>query len=393
MSTLNVSEHLKIESIRGSASRGGWEVQFQVMADTDLLDLNQELIVTWDPIFQGANWSTQVAFYGHVVPSQFTFSFDGSLTKCIARTSDAFLERGWVQGVHFVDTDAVARSNYHQFDSITGGVPERLTLGRLVRHFLGFYDQLGAPPGTNPDWIAHTNLVYHATENPAGWIDDSGVETVAFADPGNLDGTARAKRYMVRESNNLWGVIRAIAINDHFVAYFDKENHLHYERIPMFQVGALPTPVMTFTKEFCAGRPQVIFRGKQQIRQVRYHAVTDDADTLHADFPASSTHVYGNVIDQSRFRCSNQDALDHWAEIRYYWENRPYTIKWPAPGLCGLLFELHDRIAITYTGTTANGVDIDWTEEKFWITDINVSPNTFLSGKTVFTLESENAIP
>jgi len=390
--TLNVSDSLAISSISGSANRGGWEVRFNVMADTDLLDLYQELLLTWDPLIGDYGMPTQEAFHGHVVPAQFVFDVKGSSTQCVARTSDSILERGWLQGVHFVDVDADGRANYHQFDSVTGVSPERLTLGRLVRHILGYYDALGNPPATNPDWVAHTNMVYHATLNPHGWIDLSGVETTPFADPGNLDGTARAERYMIRESNNMWGVIRNIAKNDHFVAYFDKGNGFHYERNPMFQ-AALPSSVMTFTKEFCAGRPQVVFRDAQQIRQVRYHAVTDDADTLHAEYPISSTHVYGNVVNQSRLRCSDQDALDYWAKVRYFWENRPYTVKWPAPGLSGLLFELYDRVAITYAGTTANGVHIDWTSEYFYITDISVSPNGFRSGTTMLTLEAENQIP
>lgn len=392
MSTLNISDLLRIESINGSVNRGGWEVRFQVMTDTDLLDLHQELTLTWDPRFGSYAMPTQLAFKGHVVPSQFSFDVSGSLTKCIARTSDAFLERGWLQGVHFVDVDTDGRANYHQFDSVTGFPTERLTLGRLVRHILGYYDDLGAPPGTNPDWVAHTNMVYDAVQNPHGWIDLDGVEEAPFADPGNLDGTARAERYMIRETNNLWGAIRSIATNDHFVAYFDKNNNFYYQRNPMFNT-VLPAPVMEFDRNFCAGKPQVIFRDKSQIRQVRYHAVTDDADTIHSDYPASSTHVYGNVVNQSRFRCSDQDALDYWAQIRYLWENRPYTIKWPAPGLAGLLFELYDRVEITYSGTTANGVHINWANEKFWITDIVVTPNAFLSGNTIFTLEAENAIP
>jgi len=376
----------------GRASRGGWEATFNVMGDTNLIDLHQEITFTMDPIFGGVKWPTHLAFNGHAVPRQYHFGFDGSLTSILARTSEAFLENGWLQGVHFVDVDAVGRSNYHQFDSITGGAPERLTLGRLVRHILGYYDSLGADPITNPDWVAHCNLVYNATYNPHGWISLDNVETTPWATPGNLDGTARAQRYIIRETSNLWGAIQAIAVNDHFVAYFDKENVFHYERNPMFQ-AVLPAVVMTFTNTFCAGRPQVVIRDKRQIDQVRYHAVTDDADTMHASWPVSPTHSYGQTIDQSRFRCNDVDQLSYWAKIRYYWENRPYTVKWPAPGLCGLLFELYDRVAITYTGTDENGVDIDWTDQKFWITDINVTPGGFLGGSTWLTLEAENAIP
>lgn len=391
MPSLNVSDSLVLRHISGNASRGGWEALFSVMSDTDLFSLYQEITFTMDPIFGGVKWPTTLVFHGHAIPKQYSFAHDGSLTELSARTSDAFLESGWLQGVHFVDVDAAGRANYHQFDSVTGAV-ERLTLGRLVRHILGYDDTLGVPPGTNPDWVAHCNLVYDAAHNPHGWIDLDSVETTPWATPGNLDGTARAERYIIRETNNLWSAIRSIATNDHFVAYFDKNNTFHYERNPMFQ-AVLPAVVMIFTETFCAGRPQVAFRDKRQVDQVKYHAVTDDADTIHANYPSSVTHVYGRTINQSRFRCNDADQLEYWATIRYAWENRPYTVRWPAPGLCGLLFELYDRVGITYTGTDENGVDIDWTNRKFWITDIQVTPGGFLGGNTVFTLEAEHGIP
>lgn len=392
MPRLNISDSLQLNHITGNAVRGGWEAGFTIMGDTDLVGLYQGITFTIDPIFGGNGWPTSLAFKGHIVPRQFSFAFDGSVTEVSARTSDIFLEKGWLQGVHFVDVDGDGRANYHQFDSITGAPVERLTLGRLVRHILGYDDVLGAPPVGNPDWVAHCNLVYDVTHNPHGWINLDNVETTPWATPGNLDGTARAERYIIRETNSIWSAIQAIAINDHFVAYFDKQNVFHYERNPMFQ-GVLPPVVMTFTNTFCAGRPQVIFRDKRQVDQVRYHAVTDDAGTIHADYPASVTHVYGRTINQSRFRCNDADQLAYWATIRYFWENRPYTIKWPAPGLCGLLFELYDRVDITYTGTDENGVAIDWTNQKFWITNIQVTPGGFMGGSTLFTLEAENAIP
>ena len=231
-------------------------------------------------------------------------------------------------------------------------------------------------------------MVHHATENPHGWIDLSGVETTPFDDPDNLDGTMAVQRYTVRETNNLWSRIVEIARNEFFVAYFDKTDMFHYVRHPMYQ-QTLPTPVMTFDENFCLTPPIVEDRASQQVRQVRLHAVTDTGLTLHAPHPPSPTHVYGKVEEVSRIRCNAQTTLEHWAETYYSYLNRDYTVRWSAPGLCGLLFEILDRVQITYSDTTENGVHVEWDKKKFWITDITVMPDEGFSGRTEFILEAE----
>lgn len=384
---IDISANARITRINGNLQRGGWQANFSAMRDTDLAVANQNIIVPWHPDIGGSRLALRTAFNGYVIPNQFQFDVAGSTANFLAETSDGYLRRGWLQGIGFADTAAVARTHYHQFDSVTGAV-ERMTMGRIVRHILGYYDTLGVPPGTNPDWVAHTNMVYHATENPHGWIDLSSVETTPFADPANLDGTMRVDRYIVRETNNLWSRIGEIARNEFFVAYFDKTNLFHYVRHPMYQ-QTLPAPVMTFDENFCVTPPVVEDRAFQQVRQVILHAVTDAGTTLHSEQPLSPTHVYGKVEEVSRIRCNVQTALDHWADVYYGYLNRDYTVRWSAPGLCGLLFEILDRVQITYTGTTANGVHIDWNEKKFWIHDITVMPNEGFSGRTEFLLEAE----
>jgi len=263
---------------------------------------------------------------------------------------------------------------------------------------LGYYDSLGVPPATNPDWVAHTNLVYDAVHNPAGWITLDYVTMDPFVDPGNLGGSMRVDHYIVRETNNLWSTIQQIAKNEFFVAYFDKENNLHYERHPMYAT-VLPTPVMEFDEDFMLAKPTVYVRHMDTVsavgtvRQVRLHAVQDDGSLLHSEYPEHPTHVYGKVPEISYLRCNSQDTLDHWAEVLYNFENRDFTIRVEAAGLCGLLFEIGDRVEVTYTGTAANGVHIDWTQKKFWIHEITVSPDYGLTGRTRFVLEAESVSP
>jgi len=92
------------------------------MSDTDLFSLYQEITFTMDPIFGGVKWPTSLAFHGHAIPKQYSFAHDGSITELSARTSDAFLERVCLQGVHFVYVDAAGRENEQQFESVSGAV-------------------------------------------------------------------------------------------------------------------------------------------------------------------------------------------------------------------------------------------------------------------------------
>lgn len=394
---IDISEILEITTIEGNLSRGGWECRFTAKRDSDIVEPYQYIQLIWRGLFGSTDpTGGMIGFQGHVQPLQVSFDISGSLATFVATTTDGILKNGWLQGVSFWDTDIDPRDHYHQFDSVTGGAAaERMTMGRIVRHILGYYDQLGAPPATNPDWVAHTNLVYHATQNPHGWITLDGVTTEPFDAVANPEGSMRVDRYNVRESKNLWETIRQIAKNEFFVAYFDKENTFHYKRHPMYAT-VLPNPVMTFDDTFCIGKPVVYIRQNTGIsevgalRQVILHAVQDDGSTIHAEYPASPTYVYGNTLEVTYLRCNDQDTLDEWARVMYLFENREYTVRWTVPGVCGLLFDLLDRVEVTYTGTTANGVHIDWTEKKFWIHRIEVRPSPIFSGTTTFTLEAEN---
>lgn len=393
---IDISSDIHITHINGNLERGGWEVYFNAMNDTDLMQPFQYMQLYWDAWLNLYSELTDLlAFQGHVLPLQFSFDRTGSAASFIAATTDAILRKGWLQGIHFRDEDTVPRPHYHQFDSVTGG-GERLTMGRIVRHILGYYDNLGVPPGTNPDWVSHSNLVYHATQNPHGWITLDYVTMAPFADPGNLEGSMRVNDYIVRETDNLWSTIQQIAKNEFFIAYFDKENNFHYQRHPMF-ANSVPSPVMEFDSSFILAKPVVYVHHMDtvsevgSVRQVKLHAVKDDGSTLHADYPTSPTHVYGNVLEISYLRCNSQNTLDHWAEIQYLYENRDYTVRCEAAGLCGLLFEIGDRVEVTYTGTSANGVHVDWSQKKFWIHDISVMPSAGLSGRTRFLLEAENS--
>lgn len=382
----DISSSVTVSRINGSLQRGGWQCAFTSLRDTDLVEANQNIILSWHPLLGSTRLECRTAFNGFVIPNRFQFDVASSTGDFSAETSDGYLRRGWCQGIGFADTNLVARTHYHQFDGVTGAI-ERMTMGLIVRHILGYYDTLGMPPGTNPDWVAHCNMVHHATENPHGWIDLSGVEMTPFT-LANPDGTMRVDRYIVRETNNLWSRLTEIARNEFFVIYFDKTDQLHYVKHPMYQ-QVIPTPVMTFDENFCTMPPTVEDRAFKQVRQVILHAVTDAGLTLHSEYPPSPTHVYGKVEEITRIRCNDQDTLDDWCQTYYGYLNRDYTVRWSAPGLCGLLFEILDRIQITYSGTDANGVHIEWDKKKFWVHEISATPDSARGGRTEFLLEAE----
>lgn len=394
---LEVTDKLHINRINGSIDRGGWECNFTALNDTDAFEINQRILVKWRGAFGGSPSVQRVAFDGYVLPTRIDFDRTGSTTQFIAQTSDGFLRRGWLQGIGFADVHDLVnpfdlRTNYHQYGRLT--VPaiagEEMTLGRIVQHILGYYDTQGQGPASNPDWVAHTNMVYHPTQNPLGWITLDYVETTPFDATTNPDGTMRTDRIAIRETDNLWERLTEIARSEFFEIYFDKNDTLHYTKHPMYRT-VIPDPVMTFDEHFTAAPVSVEVRSSSQVRQVKLHAISDSGDnTLHSTYPESPTYVYGRVLDISRLRCNHQETLDSWCRRKYFYENREYTVRWTAPGLCGLLFEILDRVQVTYSGTAANGVHIDWDQDKFWITEIDVQPDDYGSGVTVFTLESEN---
>lgn len=379
-----------IDEINGSIDRGGWMATLSALRDTDVVEQNQRIDITWAPAL-GSNPPSgyRSALSGYVNLLRKTADRVGSQLDINIRTTDGFIEDDWLQGISFAETDA--RANYHEFSDDATECPAEdmghtLTMGKIVKHILGYYDTCA---DLGPNYVAHTNHVFHPTRNPTGWISLDHVEDSEWS-PANTGGSMGVSIYIVRETDNLWSRLQEIAVNEFFSIYFDKTDTLHYHRHPMYET-VLPDPVMTFDESFLLTPIEVIPRYKDRVRQVKLHAVTDRGSTIHANYPSSPTYVYGRVEDRDRIRCNSQATLDDWAERLYKFLNRDYTVQWEAPGCCGLLFELLDRVQITYVGTAANGLDINWSEKKFWVHDISVRPNAGFSGTTTFTLEAENA--
>jgi len=384
----DVSSKIKVSRISYSTDRGGWELLFDVLGETDLFEYGQKINLTWRPAFGSSFGEVRRAFNGYVINRRFSFNATKSMASYKARTSDAFLEHGWVQGINFAYITGDVRDTYHQWDDVLSG--GYMTMGKIVRHLMGYFEHWACrdfPAGD--EWIAHTNMVYHSIRNPDGWIR-FGNFTVDPWSIGNLKGSMRVNRYVVEESSNLWNSIRRIADNEFFTTGFTKDDVMHYRRHPMF-ADTLPDPVVTITADMLIGEPRVTYLDTQGLSRVILHAVTDLGETMHAYYPAvGDTERPGRVIEVSYIRCNDQSMLSAWASYKYLYEMRDVDVDIVLPGLSGLLFEGLDRVVFTYTGTTANGVHIDWVEKPFWIHNITVVPNDNGSGHTELSLKAEN---
>jgi len=190
----------------------------------------------------------------------------------------------------------------------------------------------------------------------------------------------------------MWSALQNVARNEFYYLYFDKLNALHYIPHPMF--GTLPTPVMEFTADFCADRPVVKPRAQKKVSTVMLKAVDEDGTVYTSEYPATPADE-GRPKELTRIRVGGaapQARLDVLVRRVYDWETRDYTVEWPAPGWSGFFFDLLDRVELSYTGTSANGVHLDWYQKKFWIHRIQMAPGPGLTGMTRFLLEEEPTI-
>jgi hypothetical protein len=346
-------EDVQIQSITADAAKGGWECTLVCFQDTDCIEKWQEVRLPFRfGSSDGWDEDDRDGLVGHALPLGIDYDFLTANARFSIATSHRFLEGMSVQGIGF--TEAAAPANSHQITN--------MRLGHIVEHILE----------------DHCNI--STTTNPEGWVDTSDID---------VTNSTRVDRYNFHQTNNAWSALQALARNEFYWIYFSKDNAVHYVGHPMF--GTLPTPVMEFTSAFCSGRPTVNIRAVKNVSQVILKATTDDGAVLTSTYPATPANE-GQPKEMTRIRCNVQARLDTLARREYDWESRTYTVEWPAPGFSGLLFELLDRVSVTYTGTAANGVHIDWTDKKFWIHRMQMAPGEGFTGQTIFTLEEEPTI-
>jgi len=126
-------------------------------------------------------------------------------------------------------------------------------------------------------------------------------------------------------------------------------------------------------------------RNTEQIGQVRLQGSTPGGVQISAKYPTDPTA--GPVIQRSGYKATSTTGMQTVAQRMYLYENRPYSVKMNLPGAMGLLFDLMDRVSITYTSSDDG---VTWSAEKFWVEGIRVSIRDAFTMDSELTLEAEN---
>lgn len=350
-----------IENVIADAEKGGWEATLRAFQDTDA-------IVKWQAVAlafryhspEGWDEDERTALIGHALPQGLTFDFPTSEARFNVATSHRFLEAMSVQGIGFADQSVAGAAPYNDHQILN------LRLGHIIEHILE----------------EHSNI--SITTNPEGWVDTSDIDTT---------NSTRVNRYNFHATDNAWRALQQVARNEFYYLYFSKDNHVHYIPHPMFD-AVLPTPVMEFTGDFCSGKPTVTLHAEKKVSTVMLKATDEDGTVYTSQYPATPA-AEGRPRELTRIRVGGaapQARLDALVRRVYDYETRDYTVLWPAPGWSGFFFELLDRVEVSYTGTSANGVHIDWSQKKFWIHRMQMAPGPAFTGQTMFTLEEEPTV-
>ncbi len=242
-----------------------------------------------------------------------------------------------------------------------------MRIGHIIKHILEY----------------HCNI--SSTVHAEGWVDTTDIDITT---------SSRINRLNFHATDNMWSALQELARFEFYHLYFSKDNAVHYIPHPMFD-AVPPTEVMEFTADFCVGRPIVTENASKKVSQVTLWATDEDGRIYNSAWPASPSDE-GTPLEMRKVRVGGaapQARLDALVRRVYDWHNRDYTVQWTAPGLCGLLFDLLDRVGVTYDGPTEPaGVHINWSDKKFWVHRIHMLPREGFTGQTTFLLEEEPTI-
>lgn len=342
---------LIIQDVNGDVDKGGWyaTASFANNQEDAVYGRHAELFVL---VEGGGSWaeSSKLALSGSITPQTMRFTRRQSNTSVVIATTDAFLSNAGLQGIYFSEQPAPA--NPHQMTD--------LNLGKIVQHIIR----------------DHTNI---ADSTPGGWVDISGIDILH---------STSVDVYTVRQSNSIWSAIADIASNEFYVRYFNLKDEFIYDQHPQFK-ASLPDPTVTLDTTMMIEAPELIYRNEARIDQVLLYALTDDGDILTSFYPAN-TGTEGRRHKIANLRCNSQARLNQLSERAYKFLNRQYNFRVSVPGAWGIYLELYDRVAVTYAGTTRNGVTLDWTDKKFWIASISIRRSGNYGATTELLLDEEN---
>lgn len=335
-----------IGKIEASVDDGGWRASGAVFNDADRLDFYQQ-IKAWVDLYAGG-WEAlpRWAFNGHLLPEKWKRVFGASSAPWKAFTGQEFLKMGEIQGIFFKDVPSPA--NDHQING--------MTLASIVTHCLKY----------------HCNLDADTYDEGILTLDIDNTNSVAITE------------YEIRQGN-FWSKMQEIAEVDAYLIWVDKANVLHYNPHPMFS-GSLPDSVMTITASHLLEPLEFERINPDAIGQVRVYGTTPAGLQIEGAYPTDPAG--GPITSYAGYLATDDTLMDTIAERRYKFLTRDYTVTAKMPGGVGLLFDLLDRVSLTYASA---GDGIDWTAKKFWIHKIEVDIVDGFAASTTLTLEAENA--
>lgn len=313
---------LEITDLTGDVDQGGWSASLTFFnSQADALYLRE--LTLYHRNFSGLTWEAmdRVGLTGVMIPQSVMADRGVSRVRAMAYSFHKPLDAIPVTGCYFEDSNAGAHA--HQINN--------LNLGLVVEHL----------------------ALHHVHINGDGDIDTTLVDTTnsTTVDP-----------YIVRENASIWRAMQKIANDEFYAIYFNRENQLVYKSHPQFD-GTLPAVVASLDNTNLLAPYNVELREGRKAKNVVLLGLTNAGEVIESTYPAGvGVDVRG---PRREVRCNLQARLDTLAQRWYEWLTRDYTATVLLPGAWDI--ELLDRIALTLSGTTSNGVTFSWDDKDFWV--------------------------
>jgi hypothetical protein len=323
-----------------------------VIGDADRLRFYQQ-IETWFDLYLPGGWESlpRPGFSGHLLPETWEKTFQSSNAPFGAFTGQEFMKRGRLQGIYFRHV-ASAPANEHQIVD--------MTYAKILEHIIGQAGEYG-----------HSNL------RRGVWPE--GIITLNADDTNS----SAITEHEVKEGG-YWERCRELAEIDFYLLFFSKFNVLNFIPHPMFE-AVLPDPVLTLTSALLKEPLRITRRNTEEIGQLRLQGTTPQGLQIRGIYPTDPEP--GPIVTRGGYMASGDTLMDAIAERMFRFENRDFTVEAKVKGGVGLLVDLLDRMAITYS-SAADGVS--WVSKKFWIHKIAVELLSNFRAETTFLLEAEN---
>ena len=357
-----------IGRIEGSIQNGGWKAEGTVLGDADRLRFYQQIGV-WFDAYLGNGWENlpRHAFRGHLYPDNWTKTFQSSNAPFTASTAQEFLKRDTseIQGIFYKHV-ASSPGNRHQIIN--------MSYAKIIYEMFGGHSNLMYPT----EAATYDGQLWSGAFDTVTWIEGFVTLDIDLANSSAVD------NYTIK-NGNIWQRMQDIANIDFYLIYLDKFNKLHYVPHPMFQ-ATLPTAVFTITSAHLLAPLEFARRNTEAVGQVKLFGATPQGLQISGKYPADPTA--GPTISKSDYLATSSALMTTIATRMYKFENRDYTVTAKLPGAVGLLLDLLDRVAITYT---SSGDGITWSGKKFWINKIIVDVMSDFNAMTTLVMDAEAA--